>query len=621
MRSTDTIRVLPISTKIRIGPSSLENSRDAQSTSLFSDSVASSEALTSSFGEEASARDTSEMSLSSTAASQSLKESQISEAGTGTAEESDASGSDSEAHEVDILLNVAPNMLRRARRSDLTPLDEDVVNAKYAHNPEQDHFRHFLLALLAFPEWDYPQRDSYVWPAFVLPLMRKPAAVEHYLRAVQNHPLNNGVRPFYDVILFLLCAEHTGVLDEWDDEWFAQGHGCTDSVQYLLESISEFRNTNEEVYRFSCRVAECYQAKPLPKCKKDTTTESAPAAYLPHKVPDQEFEDYLSQVQALRETHLRTNQLIEAPLNVDLFEREWELFKASKAKTGRVLDSASSKYALREGINEFIATSRRQNKKLTALYTVKHPSCPVLPSPRPAALCTPSSGSKNNNNEDFAPEVERLIPLSGSLESSAHTPGVSSDDKPSNTSPKKSLELSEGLKSPLNGHINKGTPPQVPVRAPSSFPTATHAANGASSHAQDTIVVYSGTLELKVPLQFCRFNSLPDDIALEVLHRCDHDVNRALQEVAVLLSGDGSDAKNNVSGAELATKDGLKIEANEEPREGASVNASVKESTEGARSDITMNRRIISALELDGFHNIVNRFILILPENIFLFTN
>jgi len=247
---------------------------------------------------------------------------------------------------------------------------------------------------------------------------------------------------------------------------------------------------------------------------------------------------------------------------------------------------------------------------------VKHPSCAAFPSVRPASLSTPSSGNKNNN-EEFAPEVERLIPLNGSLGPVAHTPGVSSADSMDvdtsipRTSPKKGLEQNEGLKSTFNGHIHKGTPPPVPVRTPVTFPPlTTHAAMSTSKQSQDMIVVYSGTLELKVPLQYCRINSLPDDIALEILHRCDHDVGRALQEVSAMLSGESSsDTKSSDRGAELAATNGVTMEPKGEPSERAVGSAAVVEvGTEPASTDIIINRRLISTLELDGFHNIVNRY-------------
>ena len=522
--------------------------------------------------------------------------------------DSDCGENGTDAHSNSVLLDVPKHLLRRVRRGDLTPLDEDLIDAKYAHLPESDPYRHFLLAMLSFPEWDYPQQNSYIWPDFALGVMQNLAAQEVYIRTALTHPLNNGARPFADVILFLLCAEHTGVLDEWDDDLYTQHQQCTDGVQFLLESISAFRATDEDIFRATCRVADCFQATSVPALRdqrdpSDLAEETA--VHSAEMISADRLEEYLSQVQALRETYLRINQLVEAPLNPDQFGREWEAYRK---KCARACQSATpttaipSKHATRQTLDAFIATSRRENKKLTALFTVKQPVCPAFPAPfsppappKTVAIVT-ASGSKNQITDsssssssaiktqqgtapasDAVDGVERLIPTSGR----AALPELKVPAEVTETSDTSAMEVADST-----SEIGVAVPVVSPV-PPNHKVTAT----ALPERAEDFVVLNFGTQEHRVPLRFCRIPTLPEDIALEVLYACGNDVPRALAVVAEKLH---VDAFVDAGGAEVIKREpGARYEGLDR--------VFCKD------SDITLNRRIISTVELDQYHGVVNR--------------
>lgn len=538
--------------------------------------------------------------------------------------DTESSGNDSESEagleSTTWLIDVPRPYLRSVRRRDLSPLDEELVNAKYAHMPEDDPYRHFLLAMLAFPEWDSPQRESYIWPDFAVGLMQNPDAQDLYLRMAQSHPLNNGVRPFADVILFLLCAEQTGVLEEWNDELYAQEQQCTDGIEALLESISEFRSSDEEVFRSTCRVADCFQTGALPPFNPHFNPSTESVVYSPDMpITAELLEEYLDQVQGLRESSIKANQLIEAPLNLEQFAREYELFNSSVSGNRSELN----KHATREAISQFISSSRRQNKKLTALFTVKHASCPSFASTlsplaagkKRVAVVTASNGKDVGNKFDLpssstesgtrigeptsskisvqavasasgvADEVERLIPASAKTDRNVPMDVIAPSAAHS------SVGIAAHVVSPASipaNRIGAGVGAAIAIAANAGVSTLAAAAASISARSVDaTIVVHSGAVEQTVPLKYCRISTMPEDIALEILHACAYDVPRALEVVGEKLRAEGNFA----------------VEIKNEP---SSQNGNI-DRIFCHNLDVALNRRLISTVELDNFHGVVNR--------------
>lgn len=599
-----------------------------------------------------------EVSVNASGAGSALRESNVAAVRGGTKEGTGTvSGSESGATTADEfppLLNVSEKLLRHHQRADLTPLDDELVNAKYAEEGEDNLHRHFLIALLEFAEWDYPQRDSYIWPDFVVGLMQSPELQMEYLRTARQHPLNNGARPLSDVILFLLCAEHSGLLDEWDDERFLAEAVCTDSLCSLLENIIDFKRTGEEIFRSVCRVADCFQTDmtslggdastasdgviDLTHCQTSTVesegTGEAPA-YTPEASKGKEtvMEAYLEDVQRLREKHLRVNQLIEAPLDLDAFVREWTEFTAvttpmlpTSGTASAPMELSAARQAVdstlvtapihrphRVLLDDFIAQSRRESKKLTALSTVKYI---MSGEPSGGSFSVEKAFAETSAQKGIAVAVVQVTPAAPSnsaAKSSAdrrkgqHSAGTEDIDRLVSSSATKNDAAQQG--SAIKSGINVSMPVTNVVElvdSDSSVQPPSSAAlksppRSASKEAERAgwVVVYYGSHELKVPIQYCRIFTVQDDQALEILHACAYDSEKALRVVSQHLLSDKTTVAASSAGVPLELTDSATS------KRGRPLLAHTVTTSE---CDAAINRILVSPTELDHLHGIVERF-------------
>lgn len=506
------------------------------------------------------------------------------------------------AEELAELLGVSATRMVHVRRSALQPLDDDLVRTKYSTRHESDVVRHYMIALVQFAEWDYPQRESYVWPEFALRLMTDPNARDEFLDTAVRHPLNTGARPLSEVILFLLCAEHIGGLEEWDDAAFLQRGQAADSVVYLLESLNEFRTTEEAMYRPFCRVADCFQvdpshyavatpaptataaaAAPLPSssividlCSDSgsTTAEelerSAPdLGAKPAFVPSSEgrINAYLGEVELLRQQYVRPHQVVEAPLDVDVFVRNLEGFLRDRGQAVVYGESPKEQYRRIWQLGHFIAHSRRLNRRYTSLCTVKY-------------VVTPSTGS---------PGVDAARPVAfssntGTPPASAATTLVPSPTKVAGTSPA-DVEAAVLDKAAM---LLASSAEALGISAPSPAPR------------ERSLIVHYGQQEVKVPIKYCRLLCVPEDLALEILHECGGDTVIALQRVAELLSSEPDGPTVEGAGNTAVTAP--------QPATTTTTAAGV-----GGKLDVAqraaVNRIVTPPRELDCFHSLVTRLV------------
>jgi hypothetical protein len=548
------------------------------------------------------------------------------------------------AEEFAQLLGVSADRMVHVRRSALQPLDVDLVKAKYSAEQEGDVHRNFLIALVQFAEWDYPQRESYLWPDFVLHLMTDAAAREDYLTVAVQHPLNTGARPLSEVLLFLLCAEHIGVLEEWDDAAFLERREAADSILYLLESLDEFRTTDEEVYRPFCRVADCFQVDPAQYASgpvvaeaptgsssvtaidlcSDTASSAAETAAAGVSEPSLVFEPsvaedlakietFFGEVELLRQEHLRVNQVIEAPLNVEAFGRAWETFLQERGVPSVFGTSARQQHVRRQLLEQFIAGSRRQNKRLTSLCTVKalvrgEPfSTDSLPNIAAATLATtpsPVPSSATGPSRAFTPPAAAVAPSTAGVDPVAGG-GLASVEKPTLAPPgEAAATAASSANSGVPTSTTSASPAKVgPVPAPvSNASVIDHAAALLASSAQalgiaatspapreKAVVVHYGSQEIRVPLKYCRPRCIPEDTALEILYECGGDMDAALSRIAQLLSSYGETAPTEKG-------DGS---AEGEPQQERNL----------MRQRLLVDMIVAAPEELDAFHTLVTRYV------------
>lgn len=117
---------------------------------------------------------------------------------------------------------------------------------------------------------------------------------------------------------------------------------------------------------------------------------------------------------------------------------------------------------------------------------------------------------------------------------------------------------------------------------------------------RESVIVYYGIQELKVPLQFCRLFTVPDDQALEILHGSAYDTEKALAVVAQLLAVDKTTATTSTMGVPLEIVDSAARRKAGRPPLAQTVTTS--------EADAAINRCLISPTELDHLHGIVERW-------------
>jgi hypothetical protein len=480
-------------------------------------------------------------------------------------------------------LGVSPALMVHVKRSALQPLDADLVRSKYSPvELANDANAHLVIALVQFAEWDYPQRESYIWPDFMIPIMADPAVRTRYIDTAKKHPLHTGARPLSDVLLFLLAAEHIGVLEEWYHTPFLCDRQCTDNIVALLESLDEFRTSEEEVYRPFCRVGTSFEVDVTahklvcPREKLlDRTGAGEAAAYVP---PPASVDKYLGQVQLLREKYLRVDQVIEAPVALAPFLSGLETFyKTRRAPAGysSSTDPALHRVQLMRDLDEYIAQSRRQNRRPTSLCTVKS----LQPAP-PKHVTSDGASSALS-----VPAISSPVAGSAGLPAAAPTEVRQQQQQVVDLSAMTSvIDLTSATSSSESGSA-------VDQDEKLDALAAVDVPKGCVESAPPSVVVNFGAQEVRVPLSSCRLFSMPEDTALEILHACGGDQQRALERVAQVLAESADTTENALRGNNSTSSD------------------SSSASSAAGKIDVSpaCNRLVVAPTQLDRFYTIVTK--------------
>jgi hypothetical protein len=271
-------------------------------------------------------------------------------------------------------------------RVKLLPMDEDLV-VRIVEETHQPVIAHYLTALLLFSEWADSNRDSFVWPQFLFDIFTSDEEVSAFCDRASEHPLNQteiGRNEPCWVFLFLIAAQHIGVLDQFDPEQYKASGECSGDLTQLMKEICLLRE-GEPAVRSCSRVAIEYQADLPSEMGGESQSDKGDSVRISHDaslrafVPpldDREEESaaqqtvYLGRVQLLRERHLVRGQLIEAPLVWEEFE---SLLAALWTKKGCLLtgDEVQDRITLMSCWTELVVTSRVAGKKLTGICSVR----------------------------------------------------------------------------------------------------------------------------------------------------------------------------------------------------------------------------------------------------------
>ena len=565
------------------------------------------------------------------------------------------------------MINIPISNLVPVLRNSLLPLDEERTNNKYINGVKTyDLYRSLMIALVQFAEWDYPERDSYLWPDFILPIMKSSVTREKFFHTAVEHPLNiNNYRQLSDIMLFLLCAQHSGLLEEWNDNAFNSSTGlpqCSDNIAELLMSIDVFKASKEKVFRPFCRAGEAYQVSPtsIPNCcttplpqqqlqqqHKGDSKHSIDFSAKEIKKLGIDIDSYLGEVHLLREKTLVPGQLIEAPLDLSSFMKCWEMrVKELQMENLPNAVTAKQRYEMRVQLDEFLAISRRRNRCLTSLCTVQEvvsvvPAVVIVPVvPAVVSKSSVDSVSIDSGIKIIGSAVESTEKLTAlSLPAAPMSCPLQCDRPPSVTSvaiiPSTTTATAATTVptfAPTTSTITSTTvvdatcaPPQttsafIPIKEiPSVSKTEVSPPTPASSRW--VVVTYGGGQTLRVPVHFCRISTVPDDIALEVLHRQHGDVKAALKHIATMLTVSSSRNSSNGSAPSSSTSTLSKPHHNDEPSIHSSTTTSKSTAVHNTHTcsptttttarrlklDMKTNRIVISTEDLCAFHSLANR--------------
>eukprot|EP01034_Spumella_vulgaris_P021631 gene21631-27670_t len=295
------------------------------------------------------------------------------------------------------LLSPSPEYWRKdeqllsVERIKLLPLDEDLV-MRVCREAYQPVVTHYLVALLLFAEWADSFRDSFIWPEFFVKLFTTDDEVVTLCSRASDHIFNQseiGRDEPYWVFLFLLAAQHIGVLDQLDVEEYAASGVCTDDLTQLMKELSILR-LGDPAVRSCSRVGAEYQAEEvLQSASVDEENGESLRAFVPVSETDSaRLTEFLVNVQLLRERYLTVGQLIEAPLVwsefVDLLTAEWRKRNPAIVSCG---DVVQDRLALMACWTEVVTASRIAGKKLTGICAARQRLA------TPAASVDPTSNS------------------------------------------------------------------------------------------------------------------------------------------------------------------------------------------------------------------------------------
>ena len=565
------------------------------------------------------------------------------------------------------MINIPISSLVPVLRNSLLPLDEERTNNKYINGVKTyDLYRSFMIALVQFAEWDYPERDSYLWPDFILPIMKSSITREKFFHTAVEHPLNtNNYRQLSDIMLFLLCAQHSGLLEEWNDNAFNSSIGlpqCSDNIAELLKSIDVFKASKEKVFRPFCRAGEAYQVSPtsLPNC----CTTPPPQLQQQHKGDSKhsidfsakeikklgiDLDSYLGEVHLLREKSLVPGQLNEAPLDLSSFMKCWEMrVKELQMENLPTTVTAKQRYQMRAQLDDFLAISRRRNRCLTSLCTVQEVVSVVAPVVVPPVVVPPVVAKSSTDSVSIDSGIKVIgsaVESTGkltvlSLPAAPMSCPLQCDRPPSVTSvavipstTTATAATTVPTTAPTTSTITSTTvvdatcaPPQttsafIPIKEIPSVPKK-DVSPPTPAPSRWVVVTYGGGQTLRVPVHFCRISTVPDDIALEVLHRHHGDVKAALKHIATMLTVSSSRNSSNCSAPTTSSTTTSKPHHNDEHSIHSSTTTSKSTAvhnthtcspttaTTTARSlklDMKTNRIVISTEDLCAFHSLANR--------------
>ena len=350
----------------------------------------------------------------------------------------------------------------------------------------------FTRAIMDFAEWDDGERLSYNWPQFIINLIKDSNDLSNWVNHVEN--FNNAKRiKFHDrkkVFLFFLCAELLGLTDEvrsvGPDE-----PGCSEEVQSLFDSILTIADPHKKPFvRRQSRTGIDFQAdinnnilNPSynQEDKENLTDESSYLIYTKNILTDREIKEYLN----------------------------------------------NSKYI----------------RSLSAIQIKKCPyyNFPPLPSP-----LSPNDGSNifSNNFSNMPSSV--VQPTSQTIPGRTlvrYTPCVITrivmkPEVRNVTAVLSPISDHSLIKSSIYSQVNHDRP-----LAQAGTPTVVYEGrNAIDSGAVSTLTigpddsyveVSDGDYRWCIPLASCKYDVLPDDVALEVLAQCNYDVSTQFSVVGI----------------------------------------------------------------------------------------
>lgn len=236
-----------------------------------------------------------------------------------------------------------PTVVMSVARNRLRPLDPPLVRKHCGSNVVAGEY---LLALMCFADWDNYSASTFVWPWNIVALFTDASATNNLCRRAVLHPLRaspHGKSYLSKVILFLLCANHLGILDSFDEELFSSRGECSQEVVHLLTQLSAISVNDDEncVQRTASRVGADYQAA-LPALqsfeKEDSVSESTYRCYSYRECQASKFDDklmvkYLGSVQDIRERYLSPGHLVEIPRAVEAAAAHIKKYSAEPMKS------------------------------------------------------------------------------------------------------------------------------------------------------------------------------------------------------------------------------------------------------------------------------------------------
>lgn len=371
---------------------------------------------------------------------------------------------------------------------------------------------------------------------------------------------------------------------------------------------------------------------------------------------DENIESFLGSVQLLRQKHLTENQVIEAPLNLSSFKTALNAFLIA---TKRTLpdETPLQRYRACRVLEEFMATSRRQNKRLFSLCAIKSivsssamtntvAPVPATDTPVGSHVVAPTSGTTDLPAALQTPSESKSPPLVSAVvsgiasvtETLIDTISVATahSSQPTQASIKVEGSVTPSLPNHASGVTAADAAPPATCLAGISAVAKTGAGAGAGTGAGtssgtgistgasaavvssggeasmsevgqsvSTVLVDCGGRELEIPIKYCRISTIPDDCALEILFACSGDTALALEKIEAILSPVKAEQEGVDDRFIPSTSSSSWNTSNKQFGIGEELKNGIF--SRMCDLDVIVNRIVNTSTELNAFHTLVTR--------------